>query len=62
MKKAVVSAAIMVAMGTGLAFGTNAAIPKTETNVQEAVTDVNAEMQVSDSDVALRMNLSLIHI
>ena len=58
MKKAVVSAAIMVAMGTGLAFGTNAAIPKTETNVQEAVTDVNAEMQVSDSDVALRMNSS----
>lgn len=58
MKKAVVSAAIMVAMGTGLAFGANATVPKAETNVQEAATDANVEMQVSDSDVALRMNSS----
>lgn len=58
MKKAVVSAAIMVAMGTGLALGTSAVLPKTETNVQEARTDANVEMQISDSDVALRMNSS----
>lgn len=58
MKKAIISAAIMMAMGTGLTIGTNAVTPHDEVNAQEAVTEENTETQISDTNVTLRMNSS----
>ena len=57
MKKAIISAAIMVAMGTGLTFGTSAVTPHNEVNAQ-AATEEPIETQISDTNVTLRMNSS----
>lgn len=57
MKKAIISAAIMVAMGTGLTLGTSAVTPHNEVNAQ-AATEEPIETQISDTNVTLRMNSS----
>ncbi|MCM1496256.1 MAG: C40 family peptidase [Bacteroides sp.] len=57
MKKAIISAAIMVAMGTGLTLGTSAVTPHNEVNAQ-AATEEPLETQISDTNVTLRMNSS----
>lgn len=57
MKKAIISAAIMAAMGTGLIFSTNAVTPRNEVNAQTA-TEEPVETQISDTNVTLRMNSS----
>ena len=57
MKKAIISAAIMVAVGTGLTFGTSAVTPHNEVNAQ-AATEEPIETQISDTNVTLRMNSS----
>lgn len=59
MKKAAISAAIMMIMGSGLAFGTNAAVPQNEMNEQEVIIEEeNTAMQISETDITLRMNSS----
>lgn len=58
MKKAIIGAAIMAAMGTGLAVGTNAVTPQTDLNTQAIEIEENAEIQIVDTDVTLKMNSS----
>lgn len=58
MKKAIISAAIMVVMGAGLTLGTNAVTPQNEVNGQEAPTEENIETEISETNVTLRMNSS----
>lgn len=58
MKKAMISAAIMIAMGTGLTIGTSAVTPHEEVNAQTAATEEPTETQISDTNVTLRMNSS----
>lgn len=61
MKKVVVSAAIMIIMGSGLVIGTNAATPRVE--IEAPVTEASAEselavMQLTETDVTLKMDSS----
>ncbi len=58
MKKAIIGAAIMAIMGTSLAVGTNAVIPQTDLNTQAIEIEENAEIQIVDTDVTLKMNSS----
>lgn len=61
MKKVVVSAAIMIIMGSGLVIGTNAATPRVE--IEAPVAEASAEselavMQLTETDVTLKMDSS----
>lgn len=58
MKKAVINAAIMITMGAGLVFSTNAITPKNEIQVQDTGFEETVEMQRTDTDVELRKNSS----
>ena len=61
MKKVVVSAAIMIIMGSGLVCGTNAATPKVNYIETATVAEENVEateMQLSETDVTLKMESS----
>lgn len=58
MKKAVINAAIMITMGAGLVFSTNAITPKNDIQVQDTGFEETVEMQRTDTDVELRKNSS----
>lgn len=58
MKKAVISAAIMITMGAGLVFSANAITPKNNIQVQDTGFEETVEMQRADTDIELRKNSS----
>ena len=58
MKKAIIGAAVMVTVGTGLIFTTKAITPQAEVTTQDAALEEAVEMQISDTNVTLRMNSS----
>lgn len=58
MKKAIIGAAVMITVGTGLIFSTKAITPKTDLDVQTVASEDAAVMGISDTDVTLKMNSS----
>ncbi len=58
MKKAIIGATVMIAVGTGLIFSTKAITPETPVATQAMTTEEPTEMQISDTNVTLRMNSS----
>lgn len=58
MKKAIIGTVVMVTMGAGLILSTNAVTPKISDSVYAGTAEEVAVMQISDTDVTLKMNSS----